>query len=77
MSIYLAAAIEIGHGRDMSNNNTATTKSYTVVDAIREMLAVWTMIESTAKAQYPGATPEKIYQLTSGAFLTQLGMEAR
>jgi hypothetical protein len=40
--------------------------------AIAEMLRVWNKIEAAAKAQFPFASAEEIYQITAAAMQAQL-----
>jgi hypothetical protein len=39
----------------------------TTVDALKEMMAGWNAIETKAKAQFPNATKEELYQICKDA----------
>lgn len=39
----------------------------TTAEAIAEMMEVWNNIFSAAKQQFPGASDEKLYQITKSA----------
>lgn len=39
----------------------------TTAQAIEEMMAIWNRIEAKARQQFPGASEEQIYALTSSA----------
>ncbi len=39
----------------------------TFADDLRTMMDAWNKIESTARSVFPGATPEKIYEICKGA----------
>jgi hypothetical protein len=58
----------------MNNTTTKATSAATVASDVREMMAAWDKIKAAAVAQYPGATDEQIYALTSGAMKHALGM---
>ena len=42
-------------------------KQYTVVDALKEMMAGWNAIEARAKADFPNATKEELYKICESA----------
>lgn len=44
------------------------------VKAIEEMMNVWNKTIAAAKAAYPNATEEEIYQITKSAMNKSLGM---
>jgi hypothetical protein len=45
-------------------------------DLIRQLMNGWNTIESAAKRQFPGASPEEIYQITAGAMNHSLKIKA-
>jgi len=51
-----------------------TKSGATLTGDIREMMVAWDKIRTAAVAQYPGATDEQIYALTSDAMKHALGM---
>lgn len=54
-----------------TNNATQTTSAADLA----EMMAAWNKIESAAKAQFPHATPEEVYEITKGAMNHSLGIK--
>lgn len=48
----------------------------TLASDIAEMMKGWNEIEATAKAQFPNATSEEIYQIAAGAMNHTLGLRA-
>ena len=57
----------------MKTTNQATSTA-TVASDVRDMMAAWDKIKAAAVAQYPDATDEQIYALTSGAMKHALRM---
>ena len=59
----------------MAQSKSISGKQYTVVDALKEMYAGWKVIEAKAKAQFPNATEEELYQICKGAMNHALGLK--
>ncbi len=41
--------------------------NYTTLDALKEMMAGWNKIEAKAKAEFPNATKEELYNICKDA----------
>ena len=46
----------------------------TFAQDLLEMMAAWNLIEAKAKAEFPDASPERIYQICHGAMNHALGL---
>lgn len=44
-----------------------------IAETLVEMANAWNQIEAAAKAQFPQATPDEIYQITSSAMNRAVG----
>jgi len=49
----------------------------TTAEALAELMEAWTTIEASARAEFPGASEEQIYQITKGAMNHALRIDAR
>ena len=56
----------------MRMNNTNSNET---VEALREMMNGWNKIMAKAKAQFPNATGDELYQIAKGAMNHALGIK--
>ena len=54
-------------------NNANNDKN--LAQDIQEMMNAWNKIQAAARAQFPKASEEQIYQLTAGAMNYSLGLK--
>ncbi|UOF80938.1 hypothetical protein [Caudoviricetes sp.] len=47
----------------------------TIAQDLKEMMNGWNKIEAAARKQFPNASAEEIYQITSGAMKQALGIK--
>jgi hypothetical protein len=54
---------------------TTLTTCTTFAQDLQEMMSAWNTIMAAAKAEFPSATEEELFQLASSAMRHSLGME--
>lgn len=59
----------------MTTNNSTSNSKTTLAADLAEMMAGWNKIEAAAKAQFPNATKEELYEITKGAMNHALGLK--
>lgn len=55
--------------------NTTNSIPKTAADDIREMMNAWNKIETAARREFPGASEERIYQISANAMRYALGIK--
>ena len=61
-------------GESATKRRRQTMKPATFAQDIAEMMAAWNKIMTAARAQFPNATDEELFQIASAAMRHALGM---
>jgi len=61
----------------MTYSNRMTKTNSTAASDIGEMMAGWNKIQDAARQQFPNASEQEIYRITSGAMNHALGLKDR